>query len=165
MGGIFRNAQIKQRYVPKTIKHEESLQRQVCQYLRLQYPHVIFRSDYSAGLHLTENQARINRSMQSGRGFPDLFIYHPVTHIKDGVGRQYHGMALELKKDGTSVILKIGPRKGMLSTDPHIQEQALVLKTLSGLGYYANFAVGFDEATQLIDWYFGRTKTEQASIF
>ena len=52
--------------------------------------------------------------------------------------------------------MKIGPRKGKLLTDPHIQEQAAVLKALLHKGYYANFAVGFDEAQRIIDWYFGR---------
>lgn len=142
----------KPRYIPKIQKHEESIQKQVCSYLRLQYAHVIFRSDYASGLHLTMNQARVHRSLQSGRAFPDLFIYEP--------SRGFHGMALELKKDGTTIILKTGARKGRLTSDPHIQEQAQVINDLRHKGYYADFAVGFDDAVNKINWYFGKTNVE-----
>ncbi len=152
MGSIFQNPTVKKRYIPKNVKHEESLQLQVCQYLRLQYPRVIFRSDFASGLQLTMAQAIKNKRLQSSRSFPDLFIYKPMKVD----GRQFAGLALELKKEGTSVILKIGPRKGQLTTDPHIQEQALMLKQLRAEGYYAEFAVGIDQSMSIIDYYFGR---------
>lgn len=114
----------------------------------MQYGHVIFRSDYASGLHLTPYQANTHRSLQSSRAFPDLFIYEP--------SRGFHGMALELKKDGTTIILKTGPRKGLVSTDQHIQEQAKMINDLRHKGYYADFAVGFDEAVAKINWYFGK---------
>lgn len=150
MGSVFRlqPTQAKARYVPKIVKHEESIQKQICSYLRLQYAHVIFRSDFASGLHLTQYQARNHRSLQSGRAFPDLFIYEP--------SRGFHGMALELKKDGTTIILKTGARKGKLTTDPHIQEQAAVINELRHKGYYADFAVGFDDAVNKINWYFNK---------
>lgn len=156
-----QNPMLKPRYIPKSIKHEEQIQRQVCSYLRLQYPNVIFRSDYSSGLHLTQNQARINASLQSGRAFPDLFIYEPQ---KVG-GVQYAGLAIELKREGTTIVVTRGERRGMLTSDPHIQEQFFLLKELKNRGYYANFACGFDEAIKIIDWYFGKDVKEQASMF
>lgn len=148
MGRVFKLQPYapKPRYIPKIKKHEESIQKQVCSYLRLQYSHVIFRSDYASGLHLTINQATVHRSLQSGRAFPDLFIYEP--------SRGFHGMALELKKDGTTIILKTGPRKGLITSDTHIQEQAKVINDLRHKGYYADFAVGYDDAVKKIDWYF-----------
>jgi len=135
----------------------------VCSYLRLQYPRVIFRSDYASGLHLTPNQARTHKALQSGRAWPDLFIYEPRTvKTKDGE-RFYCGMALEIKKEGTVIIVTQGERKGRITSDPHIQEQFMMLKALSGKGYYTNFAVGFDEAQKIIDWYMGRP--DNASLF
>jgi hypothetical protein len=162
VGSIYKNDLLKpytppKRYIPKNKKHEESLQLQVCKYLRLQYPHVIFRSDYASGLKLTKNQAVKHKRMQSSRSWPDLFIYEP--------SREYHGLAIELKKDGESVVLKIGPRKGCLSTDPHIQEQAAMLKALLHKGYYANFAVGYDEAVRVIDWYFNKKVPTNGELF
>lgn len=77
----------------------------------------------------------------------------------------YCGLAIELKREGTSVVLKIGPRKGMLSLDPHIQEQAAMCKMLLAKGYYANIAVGYDEAIKIIDWYFKRKVPQNGELF
>lgn len=142
----------KPRYIPKVKKHEESLQRQVCSYLRLQYPHVVFRSDYASGLRLTINQARIHRSLQSGKSWPDLFIYLP----RKVDGKQYAGMALELKREGIPIKVTRGPRKGQLVADIHIREQYYMLQRLERLGYWADFAIGFDDAINKIDYYMGK---------
>jgi hypothetical protein len=138
----------KPRYVPKNKSHEQSLQKQVCQYLRLQYQHVIFRSDYASGLKLTVYQAAIHKSLQSSRAWPDLFIYHP----RKVEGKQYAGMALELKTEGTRIKLK----NGELTTNPHIREQYAMLQALEKVGYWADFAVGFDDAINKIDYYMGK---------
>lgn len=116
----------------------------VCNYLRLQYPQVIFRSDY-AGTYMAGRAQRAKHSMQSSRAFPDLQIIQP--------SRGYHGLFIELKRDGTALYLKTGPRKGKLTLDTHIQEQALMLQSLNNLGYFARFGVGFDKCKRLIDWY------------
>lgn len=151
-------------YTPKKAKHEEALQIRVCNYLRKEYPSVIFRSDYASGLKLTKYQAKTHRKMQSGRSWPDLFIYHPVTHKKqDGSETHYRGCAIELKIKGTTIQLKIGPNKGKLTTNPHIREQAAMLRELNRVGYYANFSAGYDETVKLIDWYMQRPQTK--SIF
>lgn len=151
----------KPRYIPKQIKHEESLQRQVCQYLRLQYPKVIFRSDYASGLKLTIAQASIHKRLQSGRAWPDLFIYLPQKVD----GKQYAGLALELKKDGTSIFVSRGERKGQLVADPHIQEQYYMLQELNRVGYFADFAIGYDDAIKKIDHYMGRPEEETNQLF
>ena len=155
---LLRPYKPKVRRVPLLSKHEESLQRQVCRYLRLQYPNIIFRSDYASGLQLTMNQAAIHKSLQSSRSWPDLFVYK--------ASRGYHGLALELKKDGTVIYLKRGPRKGLLTSDPHIREQALMLKELNKLGYFARFGVGFTACKNLIDWYLdGRKNMHNTELF
>lgn len=162
MGSIYPQAYAQpKRYIPKHVKHEESLQKQVCSYLRLQYPQVIFRSDYSSGLHLTEYQAKTHKSLQSSRAWPDLFIYNP-QFVK---GVQYAGLAIELKKSGTTIVLKTGPRKGHITANPHIQEQVLMLKELKRLGYYATICCGIDEAIKTVDWYFGKSAMQNAELF
>lgn len=127
----------------------------VCRYLDKYYPGVLYHSDYSAGLHLTENQARINKSIQSGPGFPDLIILNK--------SRTYSGLAIELKADGVPVIIKSGQNKGRLTSNPHIRQQAQVLRKLIDQGWYANFGVGYQAAVDLIDWYFEKPKN--ANIF
>jgi hypothetical protein len=158
MGSIFTQPRFvavksKKPYIPKVKKHEENLQKMVCRYLRIQYPNVIFRSDYASGLHLTPYQAKTHASMQSGRAFPDLFIFEP--------SRGFNGMALELKKEGTTIILKTGARKGKVSSNPHIQEQALMINNLRHKGYYADFGVGMDDCLKKIDWYFNKPQTKE----
>lgn len=154
--GVLKPYKPKDRYIPKKSAHEESIQRQVCTYLRRQYPHVIFRTDFTAGrIVLTPNQGRQYAALQSGSGFPDLMILEP--------SRSFHGLLLELKRDGTTIILKTGPRKGKISSNLHIQAQALVINQLRHKGYYANFAIGLDDAIQQIDWYFN--KPVSATLF
>lgn len=161
MSRLLRAYQPRMRRIPLNGKHEENLQRQVCQYLRLQYPDVIFRSDYASGLHLTMHQAATHKSLQSSRSWPDLFVYEPRV-VK---GIQYAGLTLELKRDGTTIVIKRGPEKGKLTANPHIREQYFMLKELKKRGYYANFAVGFDDAKSIIDWYFGRREQENGELF
>lgn len=141
-------------YIPKVKKHEENIQRRVATYLRRHYPHVEFHSDYAAGLKLTESQASIRKSLNSGRGWSDLFIAYP--------SRGYHGLFIELKKEGVSIYCKTGPRKGQLVANEQIQIEALFLEKMNDLGYCARFGVGYENTIRLIEWYF---ENENASLF
>lgn len=161
MTRLLQPYQLKPRYVPKSIKHEETLQLQCCRFLDLQYPNAIYRSDYASGLHLTEYQAKKHKAMQSSRSFPDLFIFEP--RVVNGV--QYAGLGIELKKDGTTIIIKIGANKGHLTANPHIREQVLMLKQLKARGYYTTIAVGFDEFVKTVNWYFGKSSLQNAELF
>jgi len=153
----------KSRYIPKNAKSEESVQRRACSWLKLQWPRVIYRSDYASGLHLSMAQAVTHKAMQSSRAWPDLFLYQPM--VIDGT--HYCGAAFELKKEGVSIIVKIGPRKGQLVSNPHIKEQYLMLKELSKLGYYTDFCIGLDDFINKANWYLsgGRKKPENAELF
>lgn len=141
------------KYIPKHKKTELGIHQRVCRYLDKNYPHIIYHSDYAAGLHLSEHQASVNKSIQSGPGFPDLTIY--------AKSRGYTGLALELKADGVTVILKTGQNKGRLTSNPHIRLQASVLRKLNDEGWYANFAIGYHQATHIIDWYFERPQNHR----
>lgn len=142
-------------YIPKVKKAEENVQRRVATYLRHEYPGVEFHSDYAAGLKLTENQAKIRKSLNSGRGWSDMFIAYP--------SRGYHGLFLELKKEGVSIYCKTGPRKGQLVANEQIEIEAEFLDKMNKLGYLARFTVGYDKAIALIDYYM--EKPENASLF
>jgi hypothetical protein len=122
------------------MKHNEyHLQKQVCQYLEFQYPNVLFLSDTIANLRLSLPQAVRNKGIQK-QGFrcPDLIILCP----KD----EWHGLLIELK------IETVFNKKGELKSQ-HLKEQKKSLIELGMYGYCASFAVGFDEAKQLIDNY------------
>lgn len=118
---------------------EEQLHRGVCSYLRLQHPKVMFNTDLS-GIRLTQGQAKKLPGLRSSRGMPDLFIMEPRG--------SYHGLFIELKRDGEKLHQKNGKWK-----NTHIEEQAEILSKLKMRGYKANFAIGFDEAREIIDEY------------
>ena len=127
---------------------ELELQAQVADYIRLRYPSVIFHSDFGSGIKLTMGQAVKQKRLQGGRrAWPDLFIAEPRRNKING--KQYHGAFLELKRDGVKVFKKDG---GVVA-DSHIREQFYMINDLIRKGYFADFAVGFDEAKNLIDEY------------
>ena len=118
---------------------EKSLHFQVCEYLRLQYPNVIFNTDLS-GIRLTMGQAVQAKKLRSSNGFPDLVIYQK--------SRVWYALMIELKREGT----RIEKKSGELA-DEHIKEQAIMHRKLITEGYLAQFVVGFEMAKELIDWY------------
>lgn len=130
----------------QTQRTEADTHRMVCQYLKIRYKDVIFASDFAAGLKLTRYQAAMQKILKSHRGYPDLFIAQPIG--------KWNGLFLELKRDGTTVWLQ----NGELTKDKHVREQYEVITQLRLKGYCANFAIGFDDAKSIIDWYLAGAK-------
>lgn len=137
------------------------IQKHLADYLRLQYKDVLFHSDFGSGTKLTVGQAVRQKQLNGGiRGWPDLFIAEPkISKTADGMPFVWHGLFIELKKDGTKILKK----NGEYVADAHIREQAKMLQALQRRGYQAYFAVGFEQAKQIIDDYLGRRKIE--SVF
>lgn len=138
---------------------ESDIQMQVADYLRLQYPDVIFHSDFGSGIKLSMGQARKQKRLNGGRrSYPDMFIAEPkLVQTKDGMPFAWHGLFIELKKDGTRILKK----DGTYVADEHIREQAKMLQALQRRGYQAYFAVGFEQAKEIIDKYLGRRAKKQ----
>lgn len=135
---------------------EADLQVQVADYLRLQYPDVMFHSDFGSGIKLTMGQA-IKQKRQNGgrRAWPDMFIAE-LKHDGEAINGAYfaeqvanYGLFIELKRPGTRIFKK----DGTLVADQHIREQFDILEQLRKRGYMAKFACGFDEAKRIIDEY------------
>ena len=128
----------------KAYNSEENLQIAVVDYISKRYPDVLVRTD-GGGIKLTKGQAiKLSRMNGRVRGFPDLFIYRGGGNLK----HPYAGLAIELKREG----VKLTKKNGEWATS-HIEEQALILQKLRKEGYFATFAVGFDEAKNIIDQY------------
>lgn len=124
-------------------KREESIQISVCNYLKLQYPDVIFTCDMAAGMRLTIGQAVKAQKLRSSRGLPDIIILEPR-----GEGDlRYSGLAIELKTE------KAANKNGTIKQTDHVREQKEVLDRLEKKGYMAKFAVGFEQAQSIIDFY------------
>lgn len=133
--------------VNKKGKKEEGVQVAVCNYIKHKYPDVIFTCDLASGMKLPLWMGALHKKMRSSRGLPDLFIARPKYFT--GYASHFHGLFLELKKDGVVVRL----RNGELPSDKHIREQEAILQRLRNAGYKAEFACGFDAAIALIDDY------------
>ena len=128
---------------------EDDLHMAVCEYIRRQYPDVIFTSEPS-GMRVSMFQAKKLKRLRSNKGLPDLWILTPNKH--------HHALLLELKREKSSPYKK----DGTLRKNEHTQVQAEMLQRLLQLGYWANFAVGFDSAIEQIDAYM---KDEKVSKF
>ena len=117
---------------------ETILQSQVCQFIKAQYPDVIFTSE-SSGVRLTIGQAKKAKGLRSGNNLPDLIILEPRG--------LYHGLCIELKKDSPY------RKDGSLKQDEHIYAQNAMLGRLILKGYMACFGVGLEATLNIIKMY------------
>lgn len=128
---------------------EASLHQNICDYLRLQYPGVLFHTDFGSGLRMTMGQAIKQKRLQSSRAWPDLLIAERRRCASDTYDDFpiKSGLFLEIKREGTRL------KNGTMPNTPHIDEQEDILMRLRGRGFKAVFACGFDEAKKIIDEY------------
>lgn len=119
---------------------EYTLQKQVCQYLDLQYKHADYISDTIASVRLTIPQQVRNKDIQKEHfKCPDLLVLEP----RGG----YHGLFIELK------VKSPFKKNGELYKDAHLKGQADSIERLRRKGYYACFSWGFDRTKAIIDGY------------
>ena len=111
-----------------------------CNYLRTNYPDVIFTSDLS-GVRLPMALAKKVKPLKSSRGIPDLIIFYPAGG--------YHGLLIELKAPEAKLL----KRDGALRKNTHLEEQLQVIHQLRALGYAAFFCRGFAAARGCIEFY------------
>lgn len=145
-------------------KNEENLHLKICDYLRKNYPDVLFRTDFSSGMKMSPGQAVKHKKFQKSRAWPDLFIAESgVVKFKEGnliVNLRKNGMFLELKADG----VKLYKKNGEMVANKHYQEQAEMLKKLRDRNYYAEFAIGYKDAIEQIREYLGKPKPKKVEF-
>jgi hypothetical protein len=119
---------------------EYYLQKQICKYISIQYPEVLFLSDTVASVALTILQGVRNKEIQK-ESFkcPDLIILEPKG--------KFHGLCIELK------VKSPFKKNGELKKNEHLEGQQKSLFDLKQKGYLAMFSWGFDQTKELIDWY------------
>lgn len=125
--------------LPKT--KEGNVHQQIVDYLKLQFPKVLFRTDFAAGIKMTIGQAVKHKKLQKCKAWPDLFIAQSNKYSK--------GLFLEIKRDATEIFCKDGSFK----KDAHIEEQMEIMKQLTDRGYLSYFACGFEHAKGIIENY------------
>ena len=126
----------------KKILSEKELHKQICNYIKLQYPNVLFNTDMS-GLKLTLGQAVQAKKLRSCNGFPDIVIYEHRLH-----DTYYGALFLEVKKES--------PYKkdsNELKKSEHVEIQDKLHIDLRLKGYYVEFVWTFEMAKNIIDKY------------
>ena len=131
------------------IKKEELLHLKVCDYLRKNYPDVLFRTDFSSGMKMTPGQAAKHKKFQKSRAWPDLFIAESNILAS--------GLFLEIKAENVIVFKK----NGEIRRNKHLIEQYKMLKELRKKGYRARFAIGYNQAIFEIQQYLGEPKHKE----
>ena len=101
------------------MKHlEYQSQKEVCRYLSLRYPDVLFLSDTIGNVKLTMLQAARNKAIQKyGFACPDLLILQP--------NKEYKGLFIELK------IKSPFKKDGTLLKNEHLEEQQKAIDKLN----------------------------------
>lgn len=129
---------------PRNKKAEANVHVQVCNYIDIKYPDVIYTSDQS-GLKMSIGLAvAIKKTRSKNYKIPDLIILKPSNG--------FNGLVIEIKKSHDEVYKK----DGQMRESEHIQAQKESLKKLSEDGYMAVFGCGYDDCIKIIDIYFGR---------
>lgn len=137
---------------------EKTLHRQICEYIKLQYRHIMFNTDMS-GLKLSIGESVRAKKLRSNNGFPDIMILEPKlygfgeiqTADDDKIHRcklfHFCGLFLEVKKESPY------KKNGELKKNDHLSEQNNVHIRLRAAGYMAQFVWSFDQAKKIIDNY------------
>jgi hypothetical protein len=125
----------------KITPSENTVHYQVAQYLKIQFPTILFHTDASGELRTAAQRIRMAK-INKGAKWPDLFVVHPLN------GK--FGLFIEIKKDIGDLYLA----DGVTLKNDHVKGQAKILSHLNGLGFVAKFGCGFDECKQIINDYF-----------
>lgn len=133
-------------------KNEENLHLRICDYLRKNYPDVLFRTDFSSGMKMSPGQAVKHKKFQKGRAWPDLFIAESNNFAS--------GLFLEIKAEDVIVF----NRNGKVRKNKHLIEQDKMLKELRKKGYRARFAIGYNQAIFEIQQYLGEPKPKKVEF-
>ena len=133
-------------------KTEENLHLKICDYLRKNYPDVLFRTDFSSGMKMSPGQAAKHKKFQKSRAWPDLFIAESNALAS--------GLFLEIKAENVIVFKK----NGEIRKNKHLIEQDKMLKELSKKGYRARFVIGYKQAIFEIQQYLGEPKHKKVEF-
>tara|TARA_R110000764_G_scaffold2358_2_gene9959 strand:+ start:1390 stop:1752 length:363 start_codon:yes stop_codon:yes gene_type:complete len=108
---------------------EEDVQKAFVNYLKLQYPNVLYCASLG-GIRTSIKQAKKAKATGYIKGFPDMQIMHP--------NKTYHGLFIEIK--------------------PHKKAYASIhqkdwIEKLNSKNYFAKVCKGLDDCIETADWY------------
>lgn len=129
---------------------ERLLQRKICNHLQEYYPDVYFMSDPS-GIKLSPNILKLLKSTRSAHSQLDICIMEP--------SREFKGLFIEVKASTPY------QKNGELFTDPHLEDQHLVMQVLRSKGYQCLFCWSLDQAIIIFDIYLGKPVQDNSPLF
>ena len=156
----------------KIIPLEKDVHRMVCKYLDMKHGELAFHSDFAAASRMTMGQIMANKAIQSKDSWSDLFIAMPIfkKNDEDDIREtcQYCGLFIEIKSGYSKVFKKDGTLKESWVTKKnkfgiitdhydHLKLQNDFLLKMRGLGYCAEFGLGYDHTVNLIESYLNGT--------
>ena len=118
---------------------EKEIHVNICEYLRLQYPELLFTSD-AGGLRISMGVIMEVKRKSCNYKIPDLLIFQRNS--------QYNGCFIEIKRSEGDLYLKSGKLK-----NDHVKAQEECLIMLREQGYFAEFGVGYNDTIQKIERY------------
>jgi hypothetical protein len=125
---------------------EEREQKQLLQWVRIQYPNLLYTEDLG-GVRLPKGLAIKVSKSRCKKGHPDL-MFQSLHYRYDALA--YVGLAIEFKATGEIIEKK----NGELRKHPdHLPHQYDYLMELRKQGWFACFCIGFKEAQKLIKAY------------
>lgn len=150
----------------KVVKHELKVSLEACRWMRQVLPDVHFRTDTASGAFNSEYAKQEHMEQQSSDSEPDIAIL--------AARKGYHGLVIELKADGVSLVMKRDGTKlrvfknskgKIIGYDTkirkkgdwaslHIEKQAKCLESYNEQGYLGRFCVGLEQFKKLVCWYF-----------
>ena len=136
----FRSKTPKKNITQSKPELEYDTQVRIVNYLAERYPTLIVQGSLG-GIRLPIGNAVKAKKMGNKKDFPDLTIAIP--------NKKYAGCFIELKREGTQLYKS----NGQLVTNEHLRAQDELHKSLRAVGYYAEFAVGYQDAIQKIEQY------------
>lgn len=162
---------------PKNVKSEQAIQIEFCDWLRLNFPNVHFRSDTASGAFNSKHEKDLHNRQQSSTSEPDITIL--------AARRGYHGLLIEIKADGVNLKMRRDGKKIRVYKNSkgkiierdykirlkgdwaslHIEKQAKVLTDYNEIGYFARFGVGLEACKKFACWYFDKPYIEPLSLF
>lgn len=120
--------------IPPATEAREQIK--VVQYLKAQFPNVLFRVGMEGG----RRHPGLAKALGIGSGWPDIHI------MEERCG--YKSLFVELKREGVRLFNKLGQ-----PADKRISNQLELSKRLNDKGHRAVFAFGANEAISIIEGY------------
>ena len=107
---------------------ENQLKLAIADFLKLQYPNILFRIDYDLNALTIGKCVQIARLKSNQSAWPDIFIAHPNKYS--------HGLFVEVKSNKNKIYQK---KNGQFRRNKHLQAQINFMNILQILGYSVSF--------------------------